>query len=143
MDRRKTLITAMLLATITACAGKDGAAGPTGPQGAQGPQGVAGLPGPAGANGSANRLTVTGVAGSSGTVGVSLGAAVGMDPSRPPQMACYLANLPQNGTWLAVAGPPPTNTSSPWCGLTFNSGGFIAAMFNVPAGWTAAFVVSY
>jgi hypothetical protein len=142
---------------VAACAGKDGAAGPTGPQGPQGPggaqgaqgaQGPQGLPGPAGANGTngangvANKIVLTGIAGSSGIVTLALPAAVGSVASQPPAMACYMALTPSTGPWLAVSdGFWTVNTA--WCSLGFANGVWNASMYNVPVGWAAAFVVVY
>jgi hypothetical protein len=103
------------------------------------------LPGPAGANGTngvANKIVLTGIAGSSGIVTLALPAAVGSVASQPPAMACYMTLTPSTGSWLAVSdGFWTVNTA--WCSLGFANGVWNASMFNVPVGWTAAFVVVY
>ena len=133
----KRLLVALAVAvSLAACKGADGAMGPAGPQG---PPGTNGLPGPAGPG---TRIVITGVAGSSGTVTVTLPTAVGTNPLSPPAMACYLVSDPALGVWIAV-NDGYWNVNTPWCAVSILSGVWRASMHNVPLGWTAAFVIVY
>ena len=85
---------------------------------------------------------MTGVPNAEGTVAVLFPTAVGTSPSEPPALTCYVSDNPSDGTWIAV-NDGYWVTDSEWCALSFFEGQWGAAMFNVLAGWTAAFVVFY
>lgn len=128
---RRTALTVLLL-FAAACAGKDGATGLTGPTGPQGPAGPAG-PG--------TSTILTAIVGGSGTAAVTLPAAAGNNPSRPPAVTCYLTDAPTTGVWLAVN--DGDSTAAPYCALALSSGVWTARILQAPVGWTAAFVVVY
>ena len=155
MRRTRSLYLPFLVIVLTACgaAAKDGPMGPAGPQGpigatgatgATGANGAAGLPGPAGSNGQGTKLVFTALADANYQVAVPMPAAVGLNPNVPPLMACYMGTPATSSVWLAVAGTQTAGGT--YCGLIFSYGGngvWTARMLNMPAGWTAAFVVIY
>ncbi len=144
--------------------GPAGPAGPTGPQGsagiagtpgavgAQGPAGSQGLPGPvgpAGAPATTNKLYAFGnatlVAGTTNSyyAKIALPAAVGSDSTKPPAVACYISAT-GSANYFAVAGTPLSNTTDPYCALTFQADGlFYVAMYQMTSGTTATFVILY
>lgn len=118
--------------------GTDGAARTAGNTRPQGPQG---LPGPAGPPGQ-TRLNLTATVGANGTATVTLPAAAGSDPARPPAVACYISSNPATGVWVAVNDGywiPDT----PWYGMGLAGGIWRVTVHDAPVGWTAAFVVVY
>lgn len=119
----KTLFAAVAALLLVACKGAEGPMGPAGPSG----------PG--------TKVLLTAPVLGDGRASVALPAAAGADPTKPPGMTCYVASSPASGTWVAVASAP--SSTYPFCGLTFSGGRFTAAMFQAPAGYTAAFVVVY
>ena len=127
------------LSILSGCKGADGVTGPQGPAGPQGATGPQGLPGPAGAAGT-NKLTLTGLVGTSGSAVVFLPAAAGTDLNRPPAMSCYLSSTTST-VWLSISGS--SSSTNPYCGLVFSGGTFTAVMNSAPPGWIAAFVVVY
>ena len=129
----------VMIALVFMLAGCEGAAGPTGPQGPTGAQGAQGAQGDPGV---VNRLMMTGVPDTDGTVEVFFPESVGTSPSQPPALDCYVSSDPSSGIWIAV-NDGYWVTDSPWCALGFASGRWGAVMVNVPIGWTAAFVVVY
>jgi hypothetical protein len=155
----RQVLSCLLVMSVLACAGKDGATGPMGPQGPQGPQGAGGPAGPQGPVGPAGAQGLPGPAGAGTTKVVYIGqtyllttnntyassvalpAAVGADPTKPPAVACYLNSPNFPGNWVAVAGGSGT---LPFCGVVLDAGVWYAAMNNIPAStWTAAFVLAY
>lgn len=130
MLKKRVLITAAGLALVlSACTGPEG---PMGPQGLQGPQGAQGT----------TRLVLTALAPTGGVVTVALPAAAGTSPLQPPSVAGYMTIDPTSGVWDAVS-DGFWIADTPWCGLSFYSGVWNASMYNVPTGWTAAFVIVY
>ena len=129
----KRALVALMLVSALGCEGPEGPMGPAGPAGAQG------LPGPVGPAG-ATRLVLISPPASTGSVAVDLPAAAGTNAASPPVMACYIRSPSDATTWLAVN--DGFSTTTPWCALQFN-GTWSASMFDMPAGWSAAFVILY
>lgn len=144
-------VIAIALLLAAACKGPEGPTGPAGPQGPQGqvgPQGPAGPVGPIGPTGPAGpqgpagtTLSVVRQAPSAGgqVSSGALPAAVGIDPAKPPAMACYISNF-QTGPWFAVS--DGFSTTSPYCWAIFQNGAWNAVMENVPGlAWVAWIIV--
>lgn len=134
---------------VTACKGPEGPAGPAGPQGPIGPQGPVGpqgLPGPAGPVGTTKVVLMASPNTSTGIATVSLPAALGTDPNKPPAVSCYEGNPTQfPGVWIAV-NDGYTDGGTPWCVVQFTAAtGWVASMHEMATdpGWVAAFVVIY
>jgi len=149
---KRSILAAMVL-LVTACEGAVGPMGPAGPQGStgaqgtqgpQGPQGPQGLPGPAGPQGPGGpgtRLNYIVQVASDGRARLTLPAAVGTDPTRPPSLACYVTDPTGPVVWIVVS--DAFSTTSPWCYVGMTGGVWQAVMTQAPVGWVAAFVVVY
>ena len=63
-------------------------------------------------------------------------------PTRPspPLLACYISEVPAEGTWQAVA-DGFTSSNRAVCALIFDEGRWFAVLIGAPVGWTAAFSV--
>jgi len=163
MNRSIGLVLTVIL-VVAGCKGADGATGPqgpagpagpqgptgaTGPQGPAGVQGVAGLPGPQGPAGPSGpqgpagttRLNYAVVINAAGAAGVTLPAAVGTDPNRPPLFACYITSGMTPVVWLSVS--DGYSLTSSFCAATFLNGTWGVGINRSIPGYIAGFVIVY
>ncbi len=85
-------------------------------------------------------MVLTASPGSNGIAEVEFPEAVGTDPTDLPHVACYRQN-PDTGSWWVVG--DGFHVDAPWCMVVFEQQRWRGVMFNLPSGWTAAFVVVY
>jgi hypothetical protein len=87
-------------------------------------------------------MLLTGVASATGEVIVTLPAMPNLGPANPPAMTCYYTDNPVGGVWIA-ASDGFWIADTPWCALDWQTTTYQAFMYNLPQGWTAAFVIVF
>lgn len=113
-----------------ACTGAEGPAGP------QGPEGPAGPAGPSGATRQTYFVTIS----AAGYAEQALPLALGTNPAEPPLLACYIAEVRNEGLWQPVS-DGFTSENRGVCALVFDEGRWFAVLVDAPPGWTVAFMV--